>query len=121
MTDPHALLAYRLDTKNRALITFSGEIDLQSAPLVRQSLSECLRDGFRTIDVDLAAVTFCDCSGLNAFLTASQRTITAGGSLRLRHPSPAVTRLFTLTGSDFLLRPHPGAPTGLLDLLPTAV
>ena len=61
------LTVHRRDRRTQALITLAGEIDLESAPLVRVSLERCLRDGIRAIDVDLTHVTFCDCSGLNAF------------------------------------------------------
>jgi anti-sigma B factor antagonist len=103
MPIPQMLNVHRHDGVNRVLVTLAGEIDLQSAPLVRESLRQCLREGIRTIDVDLTTVTFCDCSGLNAFLAASQHTIAAGGTLRLHHPSATLVRLFTLTGSDSLL------------------
>ncbi|MGW0632879.1 STAS domain-containing protein [Streptomyces sp. NPDC002758] len=70
MSVPPILNVYRHDTDNRALVTLTGEIDLNSAPLVHASLERCLHDGIRTIAVDVTAVTFCDCSGLNAFLYA---------------------------------------------------
>lgn len=99
----------RHNIRNQALITLSGEIDLDTAPLVRATLERCLHDGIRAIDVDLTDVTFCDCSGLNAFLYASLRTAGAGGYLRLHYPSPAVERLFAITGSGslFLSLPNP--------------
>jgi anti-sigma B factor antagonist len=107
MTVPHVLNAHRRDSKNRATITLTGEIDLDSASLLRTCLAQCLRDGIRTIDVDLTTVTFCDCTGLNTFLTASILTAAVGGSLQLRYPSPSVSRLFELTDSGtFLLAPH---------------
>ena len=96
------LTIYRHDRRKRALITLAGEIDLESAPLVRASLERCLRDGIRIIDVDLTPVTFCDCSGLNAFLYAAQRTREAGGSLRLHNPPPSLARILELTGCGFL-------------------
>jgi len=96
------LNVYRHDRRKRALITLAGEIDLDTAPLVRESLDKCLRDGIRTIDIDLTAVTFCDCSGLNAFLYASQQTMEAGGALQLHYPPPLVARLIDLTGTGFL-------------------
>jgi anti-anti-sigma factor len=117
------LKVYRHDRESRALLTLAGEIDIDTAPLVRESLEHCLRDGIRTIDIDLTAVAFCDCSGLNAFLHASQQTTAAGGSLQLHHPRPPVARLVELTDSGFLLR---GPPFGLLPaplqdgLVPTA-
>ncbi|MFI7300898.1 STAS domain-containing protein [Streptomyces sp. NPDC050121] len=97
------LTVYRQDRENRALITLSGEIDLESAPLVRASLERCLRDGIRAIDVDLTPVTFCDCSGLNAFLRAAQQATVIGGTLRLHHPPTTLARILDLTDCGFLL------------------
>ncbi|MDQ1051601.1 STAS domain-containing protein [Streptomyces sp. V4I2] len=105
------LTIYRHDRRNRTLITLSGEIDLESAPLVRAALARCLSDGIRIVDVDLTPVTFCDCSGLNTFLYASQRTTEAGGILRLHNPPPAMGRILDLTGCGFLLL---GLPLGHL-------
>ncbi|PKV83449.1 STAS domain-containing protein [Streptomyces sp. TLI_146] len=105
------LNVYRHDRKARALITLAGEIDLATAPLLQETLARCLHDGIRTVDVDLTPVTFCDCSGLNTFLDAADRTTAAGGTLRLHYPSSALHRLLELTGSTFLLRPLPTPST----------
>ncbi|MFI1172586.1 STAS domain-containing protein [Streptomyces melanogenes] len=106
------LNVYRHDREARALITLAGEIDLATAPLLRETLARCLHDGIRTVDVDLTPVTFCDCSGLNTFLDAAELTTAAGGTLRLHYASSAVHRLLELTGSTFLLHPlsAPSAP-----------
>ncbi|MFM9448408.1 STAS domain-containing protein [Streptomyces acidiscabies] len=107
MSGPPTLNVYRHDTGNRALVTLTGEIDLDSAPLMYASLERCLSDGIRIVDVDLTSVTFCDCSGLNAFLYAAQRAREADGILRLHNPAPSVERIIELTGCGFLL---PGLP-----------
>ncbi|WTW24165.1 STAS domain-containing protein [Streptomyces sp. NBC_00019] len=105
------LTIYRHTQRHRALITVSGEIGLESAPLVRAALAQCLSDGIRIVDVDLTPVTFCDCSGLNTFLYAAQRTREAGGILRLHNPPPSLGRILELTGCGFLLL---GLPLGHL-------
>jgi anti-sigma B factor antagonist len=99
----------RYDTGDRALLVLSGEIDLASAPLVRRWLSECLRDGVRTIDVDLGGVTFCDCAGIGVFVGAWKLATTAGGTLRLHNPSAVVARLLHLTGTGGRLLGTPSA------------
>ncbi|MET8860970.1 STAS domain-containing protein [Streptomyces sp. NPDC004579] len=101
------LAVHRHDRGKRVLITLAGEIDLESASLVRTALARCLSDGIRTIDIDLTPVTFCDCSGLNVFLHAAQQTTEAGGTLRLHHPPPTLTLILDLTGSGFLLLDDP--------------
>ncbi|MEY2242301.1 STAS domain-containing protein [Streptomyces sp. BF23-18] len=101
------LAVYRHDRGKRVLITLAGEIDLESAPLVRTALARCLSDGIRTIDIDLTPVTFCDCTGLNVFLHAAQQTTETGGTLRLHHPPPTLGLILDLTGSGFLLLDDP--------------
>jgi anti-sigma B factor antagonist len=105
------LTIYRHDRRKRALITLAGEIDLESAPLVCAALARCLSDGIRIVDVDLTPVTFCDCSGLNAFLDAAQRTRETDGVLRLHSPPPSLARILELTGCGF---PVVGLPLGHL-------
>ncbi|TFV32020.1 anti-sigma factor antagonist [Streptomyces sp. T1317-0309] len=113
------LTIYRRDRRNGALITLAGEIDLESAPLVRTALARCLSDGMCTVDVDLTPVTFCDCSGLNAFLYAAHKAAEAGGTLRLHHPPPTLGLILDLTGSGFLLLgPPPGHPAPPLGDVP---
>lgn len=102
----------RAGRTTRALITLAGEIDLATAPLVHTALAECLRDGVRAVDVDLTAVTFCDGSGLNAFLTASLLAAESGTTLQLHRPPSTLTRVIEITGSGFLLLdPLPAART----------
>jgi anti-anti-sigma factor len=94
---------YRHDRGSHTTITLTGEIDLDTAPPVRVMIEECLRGGIRTIDIDLTALGFCDISGLNVFLRATE----AGAALSLHHPRPNLTRLLDLTGSGFLLAALP--------------
>lgn len=79
MAIPPLLDVHRHDYGNRTRIVVVGAIDLDSAPLLRVSLEQCLLDGIRSIDVDLSAVTFCDCTGLNLLLFARRRTAAPTG------------------------------------------
>jgi anti-anti-sigma factor len=101
------LSIHRRDRGSHATIALAGELDLETAHSVRGVIEDCLGDGIRTVDIDLTLLTFCDVSGLNAFLVASRLTTTAGGSLCLRHPNPMLTRLLDLTATGFLLDERP--------------
>lgn len=107
---------YRHDRGNHTTLALAGEIDLDTAPLVRVMIENCLREGIRTIDIDLTALAFCDISGLNAFLAGAACFATARGSLSLHHPRPAMVRLLELTGTGFLL--HPGPLAGAAAVVP---
>ncbi|MEY9844095.1 STAS domain-containing protein [Streptacidiphilus sp. MAP5-3] len=102
------LTVERHDWHGRAEITLTGEVDLDSAPLLRRALTQCLAGGVRTIEVDLARVTFCDCSGLSALLQARHRAAILGASLRLHHPRPTMAKLIALAGTDTGLLPRNG-------------
>ncbi|MET9969846.1 STAS domain-containing protein [Streptomyces sp. NPDC006356] len=105
------LNVYRHDHNTRAPITLAGEIALNTAPLLSTALATCARDGIRTTDVDLTAVTFCDVSGLNAFLTASRHATKAGTTLQLHYPPPVMACMIEITGSGFPLHePHAARP-----------
>ncbi|AWW35801.1 MULTISPECIES: STAS domain-containing protein [Streptomyces] len=105
------LNVYRHDHTSRALITLAGEIDLATAPLVRTALAACVHDGIRTTDVDLTAVTFCDASGLSAFITSSRLAVDAGMTLQLHYPPPIMARIIEVTRCGFLLHePHAVRP-----------
>lgn len=113
-----SLNVYRHNRGVKASIILAGELDLATAPLVRAALEGCAREGIHTIDVDVSALTFCDVSGLNVFLTAARAAEVAGGSLRLHHPGRALARLLDLSGSGFLLRDLPGLPAAAVPPLP---
>lgn len=100
---PPMLNVFRHDTDNQALVTLTGEIDMDSAPLVRESLGQCLRDGIRTIDVDVTTVTFCDCSGLNTFLHALLHTAASAD------PCTCTTRARRWSGSSPSPAPSPSS------------
>ncbi|GAA2494853.1 STAS domain-containing protein [Streptomyces gobitricini] len=98
---------HRRDRGSHATITLAGELDLETAHCVREVVEECLADGIREVDIDLTLLTFCDVSGLNAFLVSSRLTTSARGVLWLRHPNPMLTRLLDLTDTGFLLYDRP--------------
>ena len=97
------LAVQRFDTPTSALVTLTGEIDLDAVPMMREALESRLHDGIRTVDVDLAAVTFCDVTGIGSLLGAAQHAFAAGVSLLLHEPTAATVRLLDLTGTRFLL------------------
>ncbi|WP_329115552.1 STAS domain-containing protein [Streptomyces sp. NBC_01465] len=107
------LNVYRHDRKTQALVTLSGELDLETADLVRESLQRCLRDGILTVDVDLTPLVFCDCSGLNVFLQAWQEAENTGATLQLHWPPPILERLLALTECDFLVSGAAAVPVTL--------
>ncbi|MFD7985973.1 STAS domain-containing protein [Kitasatospora indigofera] len=73
------------------VVEVTGELDYDTAPRVRVALEDALAVAPvpPILVVDLAGVTFCDSSGLNALLQARIDAQGQGSVLRLARPTPA--------------------------------
>jgi len=74
-----------------------GDLDLASAPGLRNRVAQAADNPTQEIVVDLSGVSFLDCAGLNTLLAAQDQL---GGRLSLRRPSVAVLWLIGLTQLD---------------------
>jgi anti-anti-sigma factor len=80
-------------------VAVAGEVDLATTPVLRERLLRVLRDRRPDLlDVDLAGVTFLDCTGLGALVAVRNAAIRAGGQMRVSHPQPIVRRVLEVTG-----------------------
>jgi anti-sigma B factor antagonist len=85
------------------VVTVHGEIDLCSAPKLREALREAMGLPLTSaqdprILVDLRRVTFIDAAGLGVLVGAAARARQAGRRLTLVDPTPATLRLLRITG-----------------------
>jgi len=85
------------DRGDVTVLTLAGDIDLHTAPQVRDRLEELRADGRRTVVLDLSRVDFLDSSALGT-LVAAQRSFTQdGGGLRVACPQPHAQKVFRIT------------------------
>jgi anti-anti-sigma factor len=87
----------------RPAVALRGEADLESVPQMRTAIELCLRGPGRQMAIDVSALTFCDVSGLNAFLDGAEHAADSGRHLTLRRPSAQVVRLLALAGCAEIL------------------
>ncbi|WCD90720.1 hypothetical protein KPP03845_107148 [Streptomyces xanthophaeus] len=80
-------------------VAVSGEIDLHNAAALRRALLIALTSYRGPVTVDLRAVTFCDCAGLNALLAARADAGRAHRPLRVTAASGPVDRLLRVSGT----------------------
>jgi anti-sigma B factor antagonist len=76
-------------------LTWEGDLDIASAPVLGAAVRVLADVGVRTVSLDTSRVAFLDCSGLGALLGADDRL---PDGLRLGAPSRAVRRLLGLVG-----------------------
>lgn len=82
------------------VITLAGELDIASAPRLRDALGEAIRDGHPRVVVDLGEITFIDSMGLAALLNGLRRLTRAEATLSIVAVHPDVLRTFRLTRLD---------------------
>lgn len=78
------------------LLTIAGEIDLYTAPKLREALSGT--EGHTDVAVDLRAVRFMDSMGLGVLIGARRRTVEGGGRFALACTEGPVLRVLDVSG-----------------------
>jgi anti-sigma B factor antagonist len=91
-----------------SIITVAGEVDIATAPRLRELLAALARSG-RPVIADLDQVTFIDAAGLRVLAAAARQAAAHGGSLHVISARHQVRQVFALTGLD---RQIPLARTG---------
>ena len=98
-TTIHPALDCRVRTAGGVTVAeLAGELDLASAPALREQLLRLLRPGSSRLVLDLSRVSFCDASGLAVLVGADRQARLLGGFLRLAAVSPQTARVLDITG-----------------------
>jgi len=77
-----------------------GDLDIAISGLLRQELDELLALGVGRLDVDLSGVVFMDSSALSALVQANETARERSQQFNLVRPSPACTKVLSITGLD---------------------
>ncbi len=80
------------------VIAVSGEIDVATAPQLRETLQGVIARGSTTIVLDLLGVTFLDSTALGVLVGALKRCREAGGDLHIVVAEPRILKIFEITG-----------------------
>ena len=82
------------------VLAVSGELDMATAPAVRERLHGLLADGHDKLVVDLDEVGFLDSTALGVLVGVLKRVRTQGGDLHLVCTQPRVLKVFEITRLD---------------------
>ncbi|MHB1988742.1 MAG: STAS domain-containing protein [Acidimicrobiales bacterium] len=80
------------------VLSVRGEVDVSTAPELRERLVEVAQDGTKTVVVDLSEVTFLDSTALGVLVSGLKRFQAAGGDLKLVVNGRAVAKVLEITG-----------------------
>jgi anti-sigma B factor antagonist len=98
-----------LETDERGdltVIAVKGEVDLYTAPSLKERIADLVSGGKSKLAVDLAGVEFMDSTGLGVLIGALKRCKEAGGSLSLVAPREPVIKVLSITGLDKVFSIH---------------
>lgn len=88
------------------VVSVSGEIDVFTAPQLREVLMAAIEGGSRRMIVDLEGVEFLDSTGLAVLVAGLKRVREAGGDLHVVCTRDHILRVLELTGLDKVLAVH---------------
>ena len=92
---------------NAYVVSVTGDLDLATAPQLRDELARAVAEGGTEIVVDLVRVPIVDSVALGVLVEASKRTKARGGVLRVVCDDRRIARIIEITGLDRVLRLHP--------------
>jgi anti-sigma B factor antagonist len=82
----------------QTVVIVGGEIDVYTAPKLRDRLVELVNAGNYHLIIDLEAVDFLDSTGLGVLVGALKRVRVHQGSLRLVCTQERLVKIFRITG-----------------------
>lgn len=89
-----------------AILRVGGEIDVYTAPTLREHLSDLAATGVRHVVIDTSGITFLDSTGLGVLVGGLKRMRVHNGSLALAGSQERVVQLLRLTGLTRTFPPY---------------
>jgi anti-sigma B factor antagonist len=85
---------------DRHVVAVRGEIDLFTAPELKQKLTDAIEGGKSRIVVDLTDTTFLDSTALGVLIGAVKRLRSREGALVIVNTDQNIAKTFEITGLD---------------------
>lgn len=102
-------MEFDLDARQHGAVTVvavRGDLDVLTAPRLRDHLAQLIDSGARDLRVDLRPCEFVDSSGLSALVTAMKRARASGGDVSLVCPKGNIRRLIEIVALDQVFTLH---------------
>lgn len=96
------------------MVDVNGEVDLHTAPMLRERIHELTEQGTNQVVLDLGDLSFMDSTGLGVLVAGLKRLKSRGGEFVLVGMQDPVKKVLQVTGLDkvFDIRPSVAEATG---------
>lgn len=88
------------------VIEVGGEVDVYTAPKLRESIVSAVDDGHNRLIIDVEQVDFLDSTGLGVLVGSLKRVRAEGGSLDIVCTHERILKIFDITGLDKVFGLH---------------
>ena len=105
------------EVDGRAVVAVGGEIDVYTAPKLRDKITELVGAGAYDIVIDLEAVEFLDSTGLGVLVGGLKKVRAHDGSLELICSQERLLKIFRITGLAKVFVIHDSADSALRRLI----
>lgn len=86
------------DVDGRTVVAVAGEIDVYTAPKLRDKITELVAAGVYDLIIDLEGVEFLDSTGLGVLVGGLKKVRANDGSLQLVCTQERLLKIFRITG-----------------------
>ena len=97
----------------RAVVAVGGEIDVYTAPKLRDQITDLVGKGSYDIVIDLEAVDFLDSTGLGVLVGGLKKVRAHDGSLELVCSQERLLKIFRITGLAKVFAIHSSAEAAI--------
>jgi anti-sigma B factor antagonist len=101
------------DVDGTTVVTVGGEIDVYTAPKLRDKITELVAAGVYDLVIDMEAVEFLDSTGLGVLVGGLKKVRAHDGSLQLVCTQDRLLKIFRITGLAKVFVIHESAEAAL--------
>ena len=97
------------DADGTTIVAVEGEIDVYTAPKLRDKITELVGDGVYHLIIDMEGVEFLDSTGLGVLVGGLKKVRAHNGSLQLICTQERLLKIFRITGLAKVFTIHESA------------
>ena len=95
------------------VVAVGGEIDVYTAPRLRDKITELVGDGVYHLIIDMEGVEFLDSTGLGVLVGGLKKVRAHDGSLQLICTQERLLKIFRITGLTKVFDIHPDVASAI--------